>query len=281
MHTIDRGKAPFFTRKPFNQTKRKELIMKFTKILACALAAVLCLAALASCSDSSTLKIATNAEFPPFESLENGEYVGFDVDLIRAIAAEKGLEIQFENMEFEGVLAAVTSGSSDIGLSGLTITEARKATVDFTDPYLSVGQVLIVRADDAVFTGTDKATLDEQLKGKTVAACSGYTGQLYIEGTDFPKIEGLTTKIYDNPALAVADLTGGKVDAFILDDAVANALAAENTAIKVINVPLTVEDYAMAVNKGNTELLNTLNEGLATLKATGKLDEMLKTWDLA
>lgn len=261
--------------------------MKLTKILAAVLAATMCLFAFASCAntpadpETKTYKIATNAEFPPFESIEGGEIVGFDVDLINAIADEKNFEIKFNNMEFDAVLGAVTSGSSDIGLSGLTITETRKETVDFTEPYLSVGQVLIVKADDTAFTGETKEALDEQLKGKTVAACTGYTGQLYIEGEDFPKIDGLVAKIYENPSLAVSDLVNGKVEAFILDDAVANALAAENSAIKVINIPLTVEDYALAVKKGNSELLAILNEGLATLKTNGTLNSLLTKWELA
>ncbi len=253
---------------------------RISKLLAAILAVTMCLFAFASCSGNK-LKIATNAEFPPFESLENGEYVGFDIDLINAIAAELDMEVEFENMEFDAVLAAVTSGSSNVGLSGLTITEERKEAVDFTTPYHKVGQVLIVRADDDVFTGTTKEELDAQLVGKTVAACSGYTGQLYIEGEEpFAKIENLTAKIYDNPTTAAEDLKNEKVDAFILDDAVAENLVKEHTSLKVIDIALTVEEYAMAVKKGDTKLLEKLNSALKTLQESGKLDELKAKWEL-
>lgn len=263
--------------------------MKLTKTLAAILAVVLCLFAFASCTGSSseTLKVATNAEFEPFESKDaDGNIVGFDVDLINAICEVTDLQYEFSDMKFEAVLAAVSSGKCDAGLSGLTINDTRKKAVDFTDPYYVVGQVLIVRADDTVFTGSDAAAITEQLKGKTVGACNGYTGKAFIEGDEdfgYTAIEGLTSQGYDSAAVGIGDLKNGKLDAFILDDAVAEKLvAAEDNKndVKIIPVVLTEEHYAIAVEKGNTKLLETLNAGLATLKENGKLDEMIKTWDL-
>lgn len=263
--------------------------MKLTKILAAVLAATLCLLAFASCTNNSstTLKVATNAEFEPFESKDaDGNIIGFDVDLIKAICEDQGLEFEFSDMKFEAVLASVSSGKCDVGLSGLTINDTRKKSVDFTDPYYIVGQVLIVKADDTVFTGTDAAAITEQLKGKTVGACNGYTGKAFIEGDEdfgYTAIEGLTSKGYDSAAVGIADLKNGKLDAFILDDAVAEKLvAAEDNKddVKIIPIVLTEEHYAMAVEKGNTELLGKLNAGLKTIKENGKLDEMLATWDL-
>ena len=266
--------------------------MKLTKILALTLAAVMCLFAFAACTEktdneneAATLKVATNAEFEPFEFKDaDGNIVGFDVDLIKAIAELQSFSYEFSDMKFEAVLAAVSSEKCDIGLSGLTINETRKKAVDFTEPYYQVGQLLIVPANDTTFNGTTAEQLTEQLKNKKVGGCNGYTGLAFIQGdADFgyTAIEGLEAVGYDGAAAGVADLINGKLDAFILDAPVAKELVAENAdAVKLIEIPLTFEEYALAVQKGNTELLDKLNAGLKTLKENGKLDEMIAKWDL-
>lgn len=263
---------------------------KFAKVLALVMALVM-LCCLAGCSgdngSTKKLKIATNAEFEPFESLdENGEIIGFDVDMLKEMAKRAGYEIEWSNMEFDGVIASIPAGTCDLGVSGLTITPKRAKIVDFTDSYMEVGQILIVRADDTVFTGTTKAELDEQLKNKKVGVCSGYTGQLYAQGDadlGFTGIEGADVKVYDGPATAIADLKNGQIDVVILDDAVAkeNASADVNkNDVKVVDVALTVEKYAIAVKKGNNEVLNALNKALREMKEDGTLDQMLTEWGL-
>ncbi|MBR6530375.1 MAG: transporter substrate-binding domain-containing protein [Clostridia bacterium] len=269
--------------------------MKFTKILAALLAAAMCLFAMASCTSTPaenndgklTLKIATNAEFEPFEFLDaDGNIIGFDVDLIKAISENQNMNFEFSDMKFESVLASVSSGKCDAGLSGLTINDKRKQAVDFTDPYYIVGQVLIVKADDTVFTGTDAAAIVEQLKGKTVGACNGYTGKAFIEGDEdfgYTAIEGLTSVGYDSAAVGINDLKNGKLAAFILDDAVAEKLVAADDnqgQVKIIPIVLTEEHYAIAVEKGNTELLSKLNAGLKAIKDNGTLDQLISDWDL-
>ncbi len=261
--------------------------MKLTKILALSLAAIMCLFAFASCSEKKddVLKVATNAEFEPFESKDaDGNIVGFDVDLIKAICEDQGLTFEFSDMKFDAVLAAVSSGKCDVGLSGLTVNETRKKAVDFTDTYYQVGQLLIVPADDTIFTGATAEELTEQLKGKTVGGCNGYTGLAFIQGDKdfgYSTIEGLNAVGYDSATAGVADLKNGKLNAFILDAPVAKELVAENAdAVKLIEIPLTYEEYALAVQKGNTELLDKLNAGLKTLKENGKLDEMIAAWGL-
>ena len=263
---------------------------KFAKVLALVMALVM-LCCVAGCSGDTDgakkLKIATNAEFEPFEFLnENKEIVGFDVDMVKEMAKRAGYEIEWSNMEFDGVVASIPAGTCDIGVSGLTITPKRAKTVDFTDSYMEVGQILIVRADDTVFTGTTKAELDEQLKNKKVGVCTGYTGQLYAEGDadlGFTGIEGATVKVYDSPATAIADLKNGQIDTVILDDAVAKENAAADVnkdQVKVIDVALTVEKYAIAVKKGNTEVFNALNKALREMKEDGTLDQLLTKWEL-
>lgn len=259
------------------------------KILAAALA--LCLIfCVAGCGNNSgtsqKLIVATNAEFEPFESLDaDGNFVGYEIDLMNAIGEKLGYEVQFENMEFDGVIAAVQSKSCDLAASGLTINEKRKKSVSFTTPvYGGAAQILIVANNDTHYTGTTKEALDEQLKNQAIGVCSGYTGQFYAKGDadwGFSPIEGADVKIYENVSTAIADIKNGTINAIIMDDSVAKEAANANSAdVKVIDVALTVEEYGLAVNKDNTELLEKLNTALAELKAEGKIDELLQKYEL-
>lgn len=253
-----------------------------------ALALVLCMVfAFASCAkqDKAVLKVATNAEFPPFEELdENNNIVGFDIDLIKEIAKKMDVELEFKNMEFEAVLAAVQSGTCDIAISGLTINEKRKQSVDFSDSYHETAQFLIVKKDDTYFTGTTKEALEEQLKNQKIGVCVGYTGESYAKGDPdwgYPGIEGADVKSYDNISLAITDLNNGAINAIIMDAPTALDAAnsdANKDKIKVIDVALTVEYYGIAVKKGNSELLQKVNDALKEIKDSGKLNEFKNTW---
>ena len=257
---------------------------KFSKILALAVAVLTVMAIFSGCKkNSKVLTVATNAEFEPFESLDSdNNVVGFDADLIKLIADEMGMTVKFSNMEFDGVIAAVTSGTCDSAISGLTINAKRSKSVDFSDAYYEgAAQILIVKTDDTTYTGTTKAELDNQLKNKTIGVCSGYTGQAYAQGDEdwgFEAIEGATVKIYDNPSLAIADLKSGTISAIILDDSVAKENVASTDGVKTIDVPLTIESYGIAVKKGDSELLSKINSALAKIKESGKLDELKTTW---
>ena len=274
--------------------------MKGKKCAALLTAAVLFTAALTGCSgtpgDASgsdvsdsgkpILKVATNAEFDPWEYIENGEYVGADMDIMRAIADKLDMEVEIQNMEFEAVLSALVSKTCDVAISGLTINQTREKQVDFSDPYYKTAQVLIVRSDDNVFTGTNKEELDAQLKNKKIGVCTGFTGQQYVEGDPnwpFEPIEGAEAVIYDNIALAVQGLKNKAVDVIIMDGPTAEGAAAtdENKdAIRVINIPLTVERYAIGVQKGNTDLMNKVNGALKELQNEGKIAEILAKYDM-
>lgn len=270
------------------------------KLIAIVLMAAMLVACFASCggndsetasgtdsqTTTETLIVATNAEFEPFESLTaDGELVGFDVDLMKAIGEKIGYEIKWQNMEFDGVVAAVTQGTCDAAISGLTINAKRKASVDFCDAYYSgAAQILIVASGDTYYTGSTKAELDEQLKNQTIGVCSGFTGQFYAQGDEdwgFTKIEGATVKIYENISLAIEDIRNGNISAVIMDDSVAKEAANANSdAVKVIDVPLTVEEYGIAVAKGNTELASKINTAYAELVASGKVAELLAKYGL-
>lgn len=272
---------------------------KFAKILSLlmALALVLTCAACGSsdtesgakdaASEKQTLRVATNAEFVPFESVdkESGELIGFDIELMKAIGEKIGYEIKFDNMEFEAVIGAVTSGSCDAAISGLTINAKRSKSVDFCDAYYSgAAQILIVAANDTYYTGKTKEELDEQLKNQKIGVCTGFTGQEYAEGDEewgFKGIEGAKISIYDNVSLAIADLKNGTINAIIMDDSVAKNAADENKDVaKVIDVPLTVEEYGIAVKKGNTELTEKINKAFKELKDDGTYDNLLKKFGL-
>lgn len=256
------------------------------KIIAIALMALMLIGCFTGCTGTKKLLVATNAEFEPFESLTaDGEFVGFDIDLMNAIAEKMGYEVQYENMEFDGVVAAVSNGTTDLAISGLTINAGRAKYVNFSDAYYSgAAQVLIVGKNDTYYTGTDKATLDTQLKGQSIGVCSGYTGEFYAKGDEdwgFKAIEGANVKIYENISLAIADLKAGNINAIIMDDSVAKEAAAANADVaKVIDVPLTIEEYGIAIDKTNKELKEKVDAALAELVKDGTVDKLLEKYEL-
>ena len=245
---------------------------------------------LAGCSkETSALKVATNAEFEPFESRDKdtNEIIGFDVDLIEAIAKKMNSKIEFSDMEFEGVIAAVQSKSVNLAISGLTITPKRKLSVDFSEPYyIGAAQMVITRTDDAVFTGTTKAQVDEQLKGKNIGVCSGFTGESYVNGDDdlgFKKIEGATATVFDSIAFAIIALQQNAIDCIIMDDSVARKAVTSDEnkdKLKLIDIALTIEEYAIAVPKGDAELKKQIDDALNALKQDGTLNTLLTKWEL-
>lgn len=207
--------------------------------------------------------MATNAEFPPYEFYEGQDIVGIDVEIAKAIAESMGKELKVEDMAFDSIIPAILSGKADIGVAGMTVTEDRKASVDFTDTYVKASQVIIIKADN-----TEIASAAD-VEGKSIGVQLGTTGDLYASDvTD-------TVERYNKGFEAVQALSQGKIDAVIIDDQVAKALAADNADVKVLDEPFTEEEYAIAVKKGNTELVEQINAALAELKENGKLQEIV------
>jgi len=228
--------------------------------------------ALSACSSSASEKVtvATDATWPPFEMVDEStkEIIGFDIDLMKAIAEKGGFEIEFVNVGFDPLLAGMASCQYDAAVSAITITEDRKADFAFSDPYFSAGQVVAVRVDNADIAGKDS------LGGKVVGAQIGTTGAIAIE-----EIAGATLKTYDDIGLAYQDLINGQVDAVIADDGLARGYVAKNSAeIKIVGEPFTDESYGIAVCKTNTELLQKINQGLAAVKEEGLLDQLTQKW---
>ncbi len=236
------------------------------KILALALAAVMAFALVAcNAPAEETLTMGTNAAFPPYEFKDDaGNVVGIDAEIAAAVAEKLGMKLEIKDMAFESLITAVSSGAVDIVLAGMTVTDERKEAVNFSDSYATGVQVVIVTEDSAI------ATIDD-LAGKKIGVQTGTTGDIYCAG-DYG--EDAVAR-YDNGALAVAALQNGQVDCVVIDNEPAKAFVEANEGLKLLDTEYITEDYAAAIAKDNTELLDKVNAALAELKADGKLDEII------
>lgn len=231
---------------------------------------LLALAALAGCQGSNdALTVATDAAFPPFEFVdENKDIVGFDIDLINAIAEEADLDIKIQSVAWDPLLAGMADCQYDMAISAITITADRAEQFSFSDPYINAGQIIAVQADNDMVTSTD------DLVGATIGAQLGTTGAMEIEA-----IPDATLKTYDTYELAFLDLMNGQIDAVIADYPTAVAFVNMNSDdLKVVGEVFTDEYYGIAFCKGNDELISQVNAALATLQAEGLIDELVNTW---
>jgi polar amino acid transport system substrate-binding protein len=217
-----------------------------------------------------TYIVGTEAQFPPFEIVDSkGNVIGFDVDLMNAIAEDQGFKVEYLDQDFAGLIPALQTGNVDIIASGMTITDEREEQVDFSEPYINAGLAL------AVLTGNEEIQSVDDLQGKTVAVQTGSTG--FMKAEELQKA-GIIAEIKDFPHVneAIEELKIGGADAMINDLPVTEAfIAAQPDVIKIVGEPLNSEDYGFAVRTGNTELLEMINAGLENVKASGKYDELL------
>ena len=212
---------------------------------------------------NGTLVMATNAEFPPYEYYEGENVVGIDADIAAAVADKLGMELKIEDMAFDSIIPAVTFGKADIGLAGMTVTEDRLENVDFSDTYAHATQVVIVKED------SDIASPDD-LEGKKIGVQLGTTGDIYAGD-----IKDATVERYNKGFEAVQALAQGKIDAVVIDGEPAKVFVKENEGLKMLDEAFTKEDYAIAVAKGNDELLDKINTALGELKDSGELDKIV------
>ncbi len=238
--------------------------MKLSKILCGALAAVMTLS-LAGCGGEkkTTLVMATNAEFPPYEYRDGENFAGIDVEIAQAIAADMGLELVIEDMQFDSIVPAVQSGKADIGVAGMTVTEDKLQNIDFSISYTTAAQVVIVTNDSPITSPAD-------LEGKTIGVQLGTTGDNYSSEIENAKIER-----YNKGFEAVQALGQKKIDAVIIDREPAKVFVSQNEGLKILDEDYTVEDYAIAIAKGNQELLEQVNNSLTKLRETGRLQEII------
>lgn len=239
--------------------------MKISRIICGALAAVMTIA-LAGCGGEkkTTLVMATNAEFPPYEYREGDAIVGIDAEIAKAIAEDMGLELVIEDMAFDSVIEAVQSGKADIGVAGMTVDEVRLKSVDFSVPYTTSAQVVIIKEGSEIASPAD-------LVGKTVGVQLGTVGDTFAE----KDIANVVVERYNKGFEAVQDLAQGKIDAVIIDREPAKVFISQNEGLTILDDEFTLEDYAIAVAKGNTELLESINTSIANLKSSGKLQEII------
>ncbi len=217
--------------------------------------------------DDGVLIMATNASFPPYEYYENDQIVGIDAEVAAAIAEKLGMELQIEDMEFGSIIAAVDTGKVDMGMAGMTVTEERLQSINFSETYATGVQVVIVPE------GSEIATLDD-LAGKKIGVQENTTGDIYATG-DFGE-ESMDR--YSKGADAVLALSQGKVDAVIIDNEPAKSFVAANEGLVILETQYAVEDYAIAIAKDNTELLDQINTALAELIADGTVQSIVEKY---
>ena len=211
------------------------------------------------------LVMATNAEFPPYEYHDGDAIVGIDAEIAKAIADVLGMELEIEDIAFDSIIPEIVSGKADMGLAGMTVTEDRMQSVDFSDTYAKASQKIIVTEDSEIASPDD-------LKGVIVGVQLGTTGDIYVSDLE---ADGTTVERYSKGFEAVQALSQGKIDAVVIDGEPAKTFVAETEGLKILEESFTDEEYAIAVKKGNTELLEKINGALKTLKDNGTLDEIV------
>jgi len=245
--------------------------MKKIKIISLLLSMLVVVSAFAGCSgNSKVLVVGTNAEFPPFEFLnDKGEPDGFDIALIKEAAALAEIEVKIENMEFKSLIAAIETGKINIIASGMTVTDERKKQLDFTDPYYTAVQKIVLRNGDDSIKGV------EDLAGKKIGVQEGTTGDFIASD----EIADSNVARYKKGVDAVMDLKNDRIDCVLIDKNPAEEYVKANSdSVYSIESGCDPEDYAFAVKKGNTELLDKLNAALKELKSNGRYDELVKLY---
>ncbi|MBR4313625.1 MAG: amino acid ABC transporter substrate-binding protein [Lachnospiraceae bacterium] len=214
---------------------------------------------------SKKLVMCTNAEFPPYEYHDGSNIIGIDIDIIKKIGEMKGFEVEIMDIAFDACIPAVMNSKADFAMSGMTVTEDRKENVDFTHTYQTAIQNVIVPSDSTIKN-------IEDLKGKKIGVIEGYTGDLYAT-EDFG--EEYISRYHKNTD-GFQSLKSGRIDAFIIDDQVAKALVAEDGGdYKILDSAYALEEYAIAVKKGNKEILDMLNSAIDEMKSNGELQKII------
>lgn len=220
------------------------------------------------------LIVGSDTAFPPFESIENGEAVGFDIDLINEVAERIGpLEVEVQSAAFDTIFTALAARRFDVVISAVTIKEDRKQTVDFTDPYFSADQSLSVRSGDAgTITGVD------DLSGRVVGVQAGTTGEDCARNALQANDRVSDVRSYDTAPDAFTDLSAGRVDAVLVDLPTARQIVEQRTGIQVVQAIRTQEEYGIAVSKETPDLRVAINGALAEIREDGTYRRLFVKW---
>ena len=218
-------------------------------------------------AQGGTLTFGTNAEFPPFEFVtSNGvidQYDGIDMAIAKQIAEENGMTAAIENMEFDSLIIALSNGQLDAVIAGMTITDERLESVDFSVPYYTATQVMIVKEDSDIATAADMAD-------KKICVIQGYTGETCVKDLGYPY------EAFKKGTEAVLELVNGKCDVVVIDSATAQKYVSDNEGLKIVEdaSAFESEEYAIAVQKGNTELLDMINKAIEAKLADGTISAL-------
>jgi len=240
------------------------------KLMSALLATVMVAAMLVGCGSkesANTIKFGTNAEFPPFEFVAAngviGEFDGIDMAIAKEIGTQIGKEAVIENMEFDSLLIALQNGQIDAVIAGMTVTDERKESVDFSTPYYEATQVMIVNQDSDITCAADMAD-------KKIVVIQGYTGEVCVQEMGYPY------EAFKKGTEAVLELNNGKCDVLVIDSATAQKYIKDNANLKIVTDAdaFEAEEYAVAVKKGNTELLNQINDVVGKMLSDGTISEL-------
>lgn len=210
------------------------------------------------------LIMATEAGFAPYEYYSDGKIVGVDVDIAREIAKEMGKRLVVKDVAFDSIITEVKSGKSDIGVAGISYTEERAKSVDFSIDYTMSRQVVVLRNDSDISGIQD-------LNGKKIAVQLGSVADMFVSN-EYSNNIIVRQKKY---LAAIQDLKDGKADCVVMDELPAQAILTENRNLRILDRAVSVDSYGIIVDKGNTELLNVINRVIKRLKDEGKIDEFI------
>ncbi|MFP3952849.1 MAG: transporter substrate-binding domain-containing protein [Candidatus Bipolaricaulota bacterium] len=226
-----------------------------------------------SAQEKDVYKVGVDANFPPWTWVEKGEYKGFDVDVIRAIAAEEDLNIEIIDMPWSTIVSALGQGKIDVLVSGLSITCERDEIIDYSKPYWSVNQAILVSKD------SDLNAVTAMSMGNKVGAQSGTTGFMWVEDHLIANGVDVSLKPYEDYIMAVDDMTAGRIDTVLADTTTAKNFVKKGRDVKIIGTVSTGEQYAYAVTKGDPyNLLPKINEGMEKIFESGKWMEIFQEY---
>lgn len=231
------------------------------------ISAIIFIAIIGCEKENKKLYVGTNAEFEPFEYREGGNIVGFDIELIREISKLINKDIEVEDMAFDGLLPALQTKKIDLIIAGMTATEERKKFVNFSESYYKSQQAIVVNKDENGINNFDN------LIGKDVGVVLGYTGDIIVS-----EMANVKVQRYNADSEAIMALKSKKVQAVVLDYEPAKNYSAQNPELKLIETDSQSEEYAIAIRKEDTQLLNDINKALATLKENGTYDALLNKY---
>lgn len=236
------------------------------KVISMFVAAGLTVTLLAGCAKKDdTLIVGTEAGFKPYEYMEGDQLVGVDMDIAQAIADKMGKKLEIQNMDFDGALLAVQQGKIDFVAAGVSVSEERKQKMDFSINYVDSTEVIVVNAS----TPAVAAASDDDLAGKVIGVQQGNIADFYVESN----IDAKEIKRYTKFAQAAEDLKNAKIDCIVMDQYPAEELVKANPELSILDGSLFEDKYAIAVKKGNKELLDQINSVIQELKDNGKIEE--------